>query len=267
VRPATRPRPASSPGRGGPAGRTTSGITKPAPPRTIPTDRELSYEVAILGTGAVGQTLAHQLDTQGHSVAVGTRDPQATLARNGPGDGHGPSFGAWHGNHPGVTVATFADAAADADLVMNACSGAAALTALKLAGSENLSGKPLVDISVPIDFSHGQPPTLFVKDTDSLAEQIQRSFPETKVVEALNTLSASLMADSTSLTGSGTLFVAGDDASAKAKVVTLLNGFGHDDVIDLGGLRAARGTEMLFPFWLSLATALGTTQFNLKVVR
>jgi hypothetical protein len=138
---------------------------------------------------------------------------------------------------------------------------------LGLARAENLSGKVLVDISNPLDFSNGFPPTLFVKDTDSLGEQIQRAFPEAKVVKTLNTLNASLMVSPKSLGESSTVFVSGDDVGAKATVVALLESFGHDDVIDLGPLETARGTEMILPVWLRIMRALGTGAFNFKVVR
>ena len=223
--------------------------------------------IAVFGTGMVGQAIAGRLHELGHSIVVGTRDPEATLARSEP-DGMGnPPFSAWHANHQGVVLATFADAAAGAELVVNATSGAAALDVLGLAGGDNLAGKVLVDISNPLDFSNGFPPSLFVKDTDSLGEQIQRTFPETKVVKTLNTLTASLMVDPKSLGESSTIFVSGDDPRAKTTVVSLLESFGHDDVIDLGPLETARGTEMLLPVWLRLMGALGTGTFNFKIVR
>jgi len=223
--------------------------------------------IAVLGTGMVGQALAGRLHQLGHSVIVGTRDPHATLARTEP-DGMGnPPFSAWHAQHPAVGLATFAEAAAGADLVFNASSGEAALELLRLAGAENLAGKVLVDIANPLDFSAGFPPTLFVKDTDSLGEQVQRAFPEAKVVKTLNTLNASLMVEPKALGESSTVFVSGDDPEAKATVTGLLQSFGHEDVIDLGGIETARGTEMLLPIWLRLMGTLGTPQFNFKIVR
>ena len=223
--------------------------------------------IAVLGTGMVGQAIAGRLDDLGHTVVVGTRDPEATSARTEP-DGMGnPPFSAWQAGHPGVALATFADAAAGAELVVNASSGAATLDVLGLAGADNLAGKVLVDIANPLDFSQGFPPTMSVKDTDSLGEQVQRAFPETKVVKTLNTLTASLMVDPRSLGESSSIFVSGDDVQAKATVVSLLESFGHDDVIDLGALETARGTEMLLPVWLRLMGALGTGTFNFKIVR
>ena len=223
--------------------------------------------IAVLGTGMVGQAIAGRLHELGHHVVVGTRDPDATLGRTEPdGMGH-PPFSAWHSAHPGVAVATFADAAATAELVVNASSGAVSLDVLGLAGAANLAGKVLVDIANPLDFSRGFPPTLSVKDTDSLGEQIQRAFPEAKVVKTLNTLTASLMVDPKALGESSSIFVSGDDPQAKATVVSLLESFGHDDIIDLGPLETARGTEMLLPVWLRLMGTLGTGTFNFKIVR
>ena len=195
--------------------------------------------IAVLGTGTVGQTIAARLFGLGHEVVVGTRDPQATLARTEP-DGMGnPPYAAWAADHAGVSLATFADAAAEAELVVNATSGHGALPALEAAGADNLAGKVVLDISNPLDFSNGFPPTLSVSNTDSLGEQLQRAFPEARVVKALNTLNADLMVHPQTLGASSTVFVSGDDAAAKATVTDLLTSFGHDDVIDLGGLETA----------------------------
>ncbi len=223
-------------------------------------------DIAVLGTGMVGQAVAGRLHELGHTVVIGTRDPQATRTRTEP-DVTGSSFSAWADAHPEVALATFADAARRSELVVNAASGAATLDVLALAGADALAGKVLVDISNPLDFSAGFPPTLSVKDTDSLGEQVQRTFPDARVVKTLNTLTASLMVEPKALGASSTVFVSGDDAAAKATVVELLTSFGHDDVIDLGGIETARGAEMLLPVWLRLMGSLGTHLFNVKVVR
>ena len=224
-------------------------------------------KIAVLGTGMVGQTIAARLAGLGHEVTVGTRDPQGTLARTEP-DGMGnPAYPVWGAAHPEVRLATFADAAAGAELVVNATSGHGALPALEAAGADNLAGKVLLDISNPLDFSGGFPPTLFVKDTDSLGEQVQRAFPDALVVKTLNTLNADLMVDPASLGEASSVFVSGNDETAKATVTELLTSFGHTDVIDLGDISTARGTEMLLPVWLRLMGALGTAAFNFRIVR
>lgn len=224
-------------------------------------------KIAVLGTGMVGQALAARVSDLGHAVTVGTRDPRATLDRVEP-DGMGnPPFSAWVTEHPAVQLASFADAAASAEVVVNATSGFGAMPALEQAGADNLADKVLIDISNPLDFSNGFPPSLFVKDTDSLGEQIQRAFPRTHVVKALNTLTAHLMVNPKELGAESSVFIAGDDAAAKTTVTELLRSFGHTDVIDLGDISGARGTEMLLPVWLRLMGTLGTANFNFSIVR
>ena len=218
-------------------------------------------DIAVLGTGMVGQALAGRLDELGHAVVMGTRDPAATRARSGS------DVPAWLDAHSGVTLATFAEAAAGAALVVNATNGQATLEALGLAGAGNLAGKPLADLSNPLDFSQGFPPTLFVKDTDSLGEQVQRAFPDARVVKTLNTVNAGVMVDPASLGTATTVFVSGDDAEAKATVTALLESLGWEDVLDLGPLETCRGTELYLPLWLRMMQAVGSPQLNVRVVR
>lgn len=222
----------------------------------------------ILGTGVVGKTLAARLAGLGHDVRVGTRDVQETLSRTEPDQFGNPPFGAWQQEHPEVKLGTFGEAAAYAEMIVNATAGAASLEALDMAGGENLNGKILVDVSNPLDFSKGMPPTLSVSNTDSLGERIQRRFPEAKVVKTLQTMNAYLMVDPAQLAEADhTVFICGDDAEAKARVTELLRSFGWTDILDLGDISAARGTEMTLPIWLRLYGALQNPVFNFKIVR
>lgn len=225
-------------------------------------------KIAVLGTGMVGRTIAGALAGLGHDVVIGTRDPQATLARTEPDMmGTGP-FAQWHAANTGVGVAAFADAAAGAELIVNATNGGGSLAALSAAGTENLAGKVIMDISNPLDFSQGMPPSLNPVNTDSLGEQIQRTFPEAKVVKTLNTMTASVMVDPARVAGGEhSVFVSGNDADAKAAVTDILKGFGHRDVIDLGDITSARGAEMILPIWLRIWGALATGEFNFKIAR
>jgi predicted dinucleotide-binding enzyme len=222
----------------------------------------------ILGTGVVGKTIAARLDGMGHEVMVGTRNPEETKSR-AETDAYGnPPFSAWQEEHPEVKLATFSEAAAHGEMVVNATSGVVSLEALELAGEDNLNGKVLVDISNPLDFSQGMPPILSVSNTDSLGEQIQRRFSEARVVKTLHTMNAYLMVDPAQLAGADhTVFVCGDDAEAKQAVTELLRSFGWTDIVDLGDITAARGTEMLMPIWLRLFGALQKPIFNYKIVR
>ena len=211
--------------------------------------------IAVIGTGHAGRTLAQGFQRTGHDVVVGTRDPDATRARE-----------EWLGLD--VPLASLGMVAADADLVVNVTNGQASLAALGEVGSDHLAGKVILDVANPLDFSQGFPPTLSVKDTDSLAEQIQRAFPEARVVKSLNTVTAAVMVDpSTVGDGDTTVFVAGDDEEARRQVSELLRELGWLDIVELDGLENARGLEMWLPLWVRLMGALGTGQFNIKLVR
>ena len=225
-------------------------------------------KIAVLGTGTVGRTLAGALAGLGHTVVIGTRDPQATFARSGPDAMGAPPFSEWHAANQEIPLETFAEAAAESELVVNATKGAGALSALGLAGSANLSRKVLVDVSNALDFSQGMPPVLNPVNTDSLGERIQRSFPDARVVKTLNTMNAGLMVDPGRLAGGDhSVFVSGDDAEAKETVTGLLQELGHRDIVDLGDITTARGAEMMMPVWLRLYSVLGTLDFNFRIVR
>ncbi|HWB78415.1 MAG TPA: NAD(P)-binding domain-containing protein [Nannocystaceae bacterium] len=225
-------------------------------------------KIAILGTGAVGQTFADKLSSLGHAVMVGTRDVAETMARDKPDMMGNPPFSAWCAQHPKVAVGTFAEAAAHGELAFCALSGAGAAAVVKSVATQ-LADKILVDISNPLDFSKGFPPFLSVCNTDSLGEQIQRDAPKTKVVKTLNTVNCLVMVNPALVTaGEHTAFMSGNDAGAKAEVGKILREwFGWKDVVDLGDITTARGTEQLLPIWVRLYGALGTATFGFKVVR
>jgi 8-hydroxy-5-deazaflavin:NADPH oxidoreductase len=214
-------------------------------------------KISLLGTGLVGRTVAPALAALGHEVVVGTRDPDATRARDD-----------WASPVADLPLRDFAAVAEGAELVVNATNGQGSLAALGEVGAEALAGTVVLDIANPLDFSAGFPPTLSVKDTDSLAEQIQRAFPEARVVKALNTVNANVMVDPSRVGDGGTtVFAASDDADARGLVVGLLEQIGWRDIVEFDDLSAARGLEMWLPLWVRLMANLGTADFNIAVVR
>jgi len=215
-------------------------------------------KIGILGTGAVGSTIGSKLVSLGHDVKMGSRQAGNEKAL------------AWvKSAGPRASAGTFAEAAAFGDLLFNCTAGAGSLEALKAAGAEHLRGKLLIDVSNPLDFSQGMPPTLLVSNTDSLGEQIQRAFPEAKVVKTLNTLNCQVMVDPGRVAGGDhDVFVSGNDPQAKGRATEILRGwFGWKRVVDLGDITTARGTESYLPLWVRLWGALKTADFNLKIVR
>ncbi|MEU4062113.1 NAD(P)-binding domain-containing protein [Streptomyces wedmorensis] len=211
-------------------------------------------QIAVLGTGEVGRRLATKLVSLGHEVTMGSRTADNAEAVK------------WAEEHDGGH-GTFADAAAAAELVVNATGGLVSLAVLQAAGAANLRGKILVDVSNALDFSEGFPPKVVSPDGRSLAEQLQKAFPEARVVKTLNTMTNTVMVEPGRVPGAHNVFVSGDDEAAKTVVAGLLGSFGWpaDRIIDLGDLSSARATEQLMPLWLRLYGVLGTADFNFTV--
>jgi predicted dinucleotide-binding enzyme len=214
-------------------------------------------KLGVLGTGMVGNTIATKLVQLGHEVKMGSRT-----------SGNQKAVEWAKANGPRASNGTFAEVAEFSEIIFNCTAGAASLEALKLAGPKNLKSKILVDVSNPLDFSKGMPPTLTVCNTDSLGEQIQRTFPEAKVVKTLNTINCNVMVTPHILAGTHDIFMSGNDSNAKSKVREILtNWFGWKSVIDLGDISTARGTEMYLALWVRLMAAYQTPNFNIKITR
>jgi 8-hydroxy-5-deazaflavin:NADPH oxidoreductase len=213
--------------------------------------------IAVLGTGVVGLTIAAKLVEIGHDVTMGSRNADNENAAR------------WAAEAGAMAAqGTFATAAESGELVFNCTGGGVALDALRAAGAGNLAGKVLVDVSNPLDFSRGTPPTLSVCNTDSVGETVQREFPEAYVVKALNTMNTRVMVDPGRVPGRHNVFMCGNDADAKTRVAELIQSFGwpRDAIVDLGDITAARGQEMYLPLWLRLMGVVGGPDFNIAVV-
>lgn len=214
--------------------------------------------IGIIGTGIVGSTLGTKLVSLGHEVKMGSRttgNEKASEWIKKTGSGN-------------ASQGTFADAALFGRVIFNCTGGMVAIDALRMAGAQNLKGKVLVDVSNPLDFSKGMPPTLSVCNTDSLGEMIQREFPEAKVVKALNTMNCQIMVNPKLVPGDHDAFICGNDQQAKTQVEQILKDwFGWKNVVDLGDISMARGTEMLLPIWLRLMMKYQSPMFNFKIVK
>lgn len=212
-------------------------------------------DIGILGSGMVAQTIGSKLIERGQNVMISSRTPDNPKTIEwAKEEGHNAYFG------------SFAEAAAFGEVVFNCTRGAASLEALESAGAENLKGKILIDTSNPIDYSTDIP-TLTVCNTDSLGEQIQRAFPETKVVKALNTMNANVMVNPAKLIEFTNVFISGNDNKAKVEVKGYLhNWFGWNSIIDLGDITTSRGTEMFILLWFPLQHALPAKRMNMKIV-
>ncbi|MCX6310351.1 MAG: NAD(P)-binding domain-containing protein [Bacteroidetes bacterium] len=215
-------------------------------------------KIAVLGTGGVGQAIATKLINVGHEVKMGSRTSNNEKAS------------AWVASAGSkASQGTFAEAAAFGEIIFSCTKGDATLSVLKLVGENNMDGKILIDISNPLDFSKGMPPTLFICNDNSLGETIQTTYPNVKVVKTLNTMNSVVMVNPALIPGDHSVFVCGNDANAKTETKKLLNSFGWADknIIDVGDITNARGTEQLLPIWIRLLGVMGHANFNFHIAK
>lgn len=215
-------------------------------------------KIAVFGTGMVGDSIGSKLIELGHSIMMGSRtlDNEKALA-----------FVTKHNGK--ASAGTYEDAALFGEIIFNCTAGVGSIEALKMAGEKNLNGKIIVDLANPLDFSKGMPPSLAIVNTNSLGEEIQKTFPQTKVVKTLNTMWCGLMVNPVMLNeGDHNVFMCGNNTDAKVKVKELLNSFGwiEANILDLGDITKARGTEMYLPLWLSIYGATNNGAFNIRIV-
>lgn len=218
----------------------------------------METNIAILGTGSVGKTIGSRLIQLGYLVMMGSRTAENENAVAWSQDNGGNAYNG-----------TFAEAARFGNIIFNCTKGEITLDVFNLAGIENFSNKTVVDISNPLDFSHGMPPSLFKQwsNTNSLGEEIQKLLPEANVIKTLNMVNCDVMVDASRCGGEATMFIAGNNEGAKSSVIALLEKFGWNDIIDLGDITSARGMEMLLPIWLKTWKATGDGHFAFKIVR
>jgi hypothetical protein len=219
-------------------------------------------KIGILGTGSVGQTIGTALITKGHEVMLGSRTASnekaiAWVVKNGSKASNG----------------TFTAAAKFAELIFFCLNGSVTPVALQQAGAENFNGKVVIDVTNPLDFSHGMPPSLLPQycNTYSLGEEVQKTLPGARVVKGLNTVTANLMVNATLVNNADhNLFICGNDTDAKNTVRKLLAdnfNWKPENILDFGDIKSARLTEAIVPFWVGAMQVLGTPMFNYQVVK
>jgi predicted dinucleotide-binding enzyme len=218
-------------------------------------------KIGIIGTGVVGQTIGTKLVQHGHEVKMGSRTANNEKAIKWVNEaGKNASQG------------TFADAAAFGEIVFNCTKGEVTTEALKAAGANNLKGKILIDVANPLDFSKGMPPILTpsLSNTNSLGEEVQKTFPDAKVVKAFNTMNCKLMVNPQLVPGNHNLFICGNDTDAKAKITSILEkdfGWPQSSFIDMGDITSSRAMEALLPIWIRLMVKFGNPNFNFSIAK
>jgi predicted dinucleotide-binding enzyme len=217
-------------------------------------------KIGILGTGMVGNALGTKLVQIGHEVTIGSRSANNKAAQK---------WAASLGQR--AHTATFRDAAAFGEIVISCTGGMHSMEALESVGAESLRGKILIDVSNPLQQNKDGSMVLGFRNTDSLGERIQKAFPLTRVVKALNTVNCDIMVEPSRVPGDHNLFICGNDTLAKKEVTKHLSewfGWKPENIIDLGDITAARGTEMMMPLCMRLFQGvIGHPHFNYHIVR
>jgi predicted dinucleotide-binding enzyme len=193
-------------------------------------------KIGFLGSGTVAKTLAAGFLKHGHQVTVGTRSPDRLAD--------------WAAQNPTVIIASFADAAAFGDLIVLAVKGGVAANALELGGVQNLAGKTIIDATNPIADA---PPVngvlpFFTSFDKSLMEDLQHRFAAAHFVKAFNSVGAPSMVNPSFAAGKPTMFICGNDETAKEAVRGILDQFGWETA-DMGKAEAARAIEPLCMLW------------------
>ena len=204
----------------------------------------------------VGEALGTKFVQLGHQVKMGSRSANNESATK------------WAAkNGANASTGTFADAAAFGEIAFLCLKGEVEMDVVRSVGAGPFGSKIVVDVSNPLDFSRGMPPSLSICNTNSLGEEVQKALPSAKVVKTLNTVNCDVMVDPGIAGEQPTMLICGNDTAAKTKVISVLKSLGWTDIIDLGDIAKSRGTEMLLPVWLNLMQNLGHAHFGFKVVR
>jgi predicted dinucleotide-binding enzyme len=192
-------------------------------------------KVGIIGSGDVGLKLGEGFSQIGHAVKIGTRTPGKVAS--------------WLAMNDKASTGSFSEAASFGEIVVIATSWQGTSNAIELAGHENFRGKVVVDVTNPLDFSKGMPPSLAVGHTDSAGETIQRLLPSARVVKAFNIVGNPHMLHPDFTGGPPTMFICGNDGKAKKIVTDVLAAFGWE-TIDIGGIEGSRLLEPLAMLWI-----------------
>jgi len=209
-------------------------------------------KVGIIGSGDVGKKLGDGFVALGHSVKIGTRDVNKLA-----------EWASKHGTH--ASAGSFADAARFGDIIVIATSWAGTTSALEMADPQNMAGKVVIDVTNPLDFST-MPPTLAIGRTDSAGETVQRLLPAARVVKAFNIVGNPHMYKPSFSEGRPTMFICGNDDSAKKMVTDILTAFGWESV-DIGGIEGSRLLEPLAMLWITYYFRTNTGNHAFKLLR
>jgi predicted dinucleotide-binding enzyme len=212
-------------------------------------------KIAVIGSGDVGQALAKGLVDLGHSVMIGTRDTSKKDLK-------------WTKKHDKekLQVGSFAEAADFGEIAILAVAWHATENVLGIIRPE-LSGKIVIDVTNPLLFSEDEAPQLAVGHNMSAGEMVQQTLTDSHVVKTLNTINFRHMVQPQYKSGTPTMFMCGNNTSAKAHVRDLLQSLGWQDIQDVGTIERSRLLEPLCLLWVEYGVANETWDYAFSVIR
>lgn len=214
----------------------------------------LNMTVGVLGSGGVGETLAKGFLDSGCAVMRGSRDPK--------------KLEAWRAKAGAkASIGTFAETAAFGELLVLAVKGTAALSIAASCGVA-LDGKVILDTTNPIA---EKPPVdgileYFTGPNESLIEQLQAQHPKARFVKCFSSVGNANMVNPQFAGVKPTMFICGNDKSAKEVTRKVLDAFGWE-AEDLGTARGGRAIEPLCITWCAPGFLEGRWTHAFKVLK
>lgn len=208
--------------------------------------------IGILGSGDVAKSLAGGFLSRDHKVMLGSRDPSKLVGWQQEAGSN-------------ASAGSFEDAASFGEVIVLSTLGMATEHAIALAGPSNFDGKVVLDTTNPLRFDDDGP-HLAIGGDDSLGERIARALPNAMIVKCFNTVGHELMVNPRFMGGPADMFIAGNDAGAKARASGIVRDFGWNPV-DLGSIESSRYLEAMCMAWVMHGRISGTWNHAFKFVK
>lgn len=211
-------------------------------------------KIGIIGSGEVAQSIGDGLAALGHNVMIGTRDVKKKDLKD------------WQKKHSRQkSLGSTTEAAHFGEMAFIATAWHATEDVLSQIRPE-LAGKIAVDITNPIIYSEDDAPQLSVGHTMSGGEIVQHSLPDSHVVKALNMISHAHMVRPVYSTGKPTMFICGNNTSAKSHVSSALQELGWEDIVDIGPIEKSRILEPACLLWIEYGVARNTWDHAISIL-
>lgn len=211
--------------------------------------------IGIIGSGEVPRSLGEGLVRAGHNVMLGAIDTNDKELK------------AWQKRlGKKAEIGNTTEAASYAETAVLAIAWHAAEDILALVRPE-LAGKIVIDVTNPLVFYDDASPVLSVGHNISGGEIVQHSLPDSHVVKTLNYVNHAHMVHPKFKEGKPTMFMCGNNQSAKTHVQEMLVELGWEDILDIGDIEKSRLLEPLCLLWVEYGVARDTWDHAVSIIQ